>query len=172
MELAPYVHDIQSQLTLAAEAGGDEARVVAERLLAPLESAIRLALLDALSPAAGEITRELAPASVDVRLRGRDPEFVVSTSPQTDYVEMSSSRDTTVTPSVVGGDTDDEGSTSRTTLRLPDQLKARVDDAAAADGLSVNAWLVRAIAGALEPKNRRTAQRESRSADQFTGWAR
>ena len=172
MELAPYVHDIQSQLTLAAEAGGDDARVIAERLLAPLESAIRLALLDALSTAAGEITRELAPASVDLRLRGRDPEFVVSASPQADYVEVSSPRDTTVTPTASVGDADDDVSTSRTTLRLPDQLKARVDDAAAADGLSVNAWLVRAIAGALEPKNRRTAQRESRSADQYTGWAR
>ncbi len=174
MELAPYIHDIQSQLALAADAGGEDARVLAERLLAPLESAIRLALLDALSTAAGEITRELAPVSVDVRLRGRDPEFVVSASPQADYAEMSSAPDTTMTPRTgTGADLgDDEVSTSRTTLRLPDQLKARVDDAAAADGLSVNAWLVRAIAAALEPKNRRTAQRESRSADQFTGWAR
>jgi predicted transcriptional regulator len=66
----------------------------------------------------------------------------------------------------------DDVSTSRTTLRLPDALKARVDDAAAADGLSVNTWLVRAIAAALQPKQRRSAQRTLRSGDNFAGWAR
>src|SRR5690242_6917706 len=78
MDLAPYVDDLQRQLSVAAEAGGDEARVVAERLSAQLEAATRLVLLDALSTAAGEITRELAPGSVDLRLRGRDLEFVVA----------------------------------------------------------------------------------------------
>ena len=78
MDLAPYVHDLQQHLAVAAEAGGEESRVVAERLSAPLEAATRLVLLEALSAAAGEITRELAPGSVDVRLRGRDPEFVVA----------------------------------------------------------------------------------------------
>src|SRR5665648_790323 len=65
----------------------------------------------------------------------------------------------------------DDTSTSRTTLRLPDALKARVDEAAAADGLSVNTWLVRAIAAALQPKQRRSAQRTLRTGDNFAGWA-
>jgi hypothetical protein len=51
---------------------------VIERLTVSMESAIRLALLEALSAAAGEITTEMAPGSVQVRLRGRDPEFVVT----------------------------------------------------------------------------------------------
>ena len=63
---------------VAAAAGGPDAEALADRLTAPLDSAIRLALLEALSDAAEQITRELAPASVDVRLRGRDPEFTVS----------------------------------------------------------------------------------------------
>ena len=63
-------------------------------------------------------------------------------------------------------------STSRTTLRLPDALKAKVDEAAAADGLSVNTWLVRAVAAALQPKQRRSAQRTLRTGDSFAGWAR
>src|SRR6478672_9399853 len=81
MNLTTYVNELQQQLEVAAEAGGEEARALAERLIAPLEAATRLVLLEALAAAAGEITRELAPGSVDVRLRGRDPEFVVTPPP-------------------------------------------------------------------------------------------
>src|SRR5664279_2328572 len=87
MDLAHYVNDLQHQLEVAAEAGGEQARVLAERLTAPLESATRLVLLEALSVAASEITRDLAPGSVDVRLRGRDPEFVVTQPPVSAAVE-------------------------------------------------------------------------------------
>src|ERR1700676_2133113 len=78
MDLQPYVDAVRHELAVAAAAGGPDAEALAERLTAPLESAIRLALLEALSEAAGQITRDLAPRSVDVRLRGRDPEFTVS----------------------------------------------------------------------------------------------
>ena len=81
MNLEPYVSALQHDLAVAAEAGGPEARDLAERLTAPLDSAVRLALLDALSAAAGEITRDLAPGSVDLRLRGREPSFVVTPPP-------------------------------------------------------------------------------------------
>lgn len=168
MELTPYIDELQRHLALAAEAGGDDARVIAERLAAPLEAATRLVLLEALSAAAGEITRDIAPGSVDVRLRGRDPEFVVARAASEEFAEADPTAPVPPVPAPV--DLDD-GSTSRTTLRLPDALKARVDDAAAADGLSVNTWLVRAVAAALEPKQRRTAQRTLRSGDSFAGWA-
>src|ERR1700761_5220795 len=78
MELERYVNHLREQLNVAAAAGGDEARALAERLTAPLDAAVRLTLLDALSVAAAEITRELAPGSVDLRLRGGEPEFVVT----------------------------------------------------------------------------------------------
>src|SRR2546430_4094885 len=81
MDLRPYVDNIHSQLAVAAEAGGDEARALAERLVAPLDAAIRLTLQDVLAAAAEEITCELAPGSVELRLRGRDPEFVVTPPP-------------------------------------------------------------------------------------------
>jgi hypothetical protein len=162
MELGTYVSELQRQLITAAENGTDERRAVAERLTAALDAATRLVLLDALSAAAGEITRDLAPGSVDLRLRGREVEFVVS-APTAEAEGVS--------PGVASVDLEDS-STSRTTLRLPDALKAKVDDAAATDGLSVNTWLVRAVAAALQPKERRTAQRTLRSGDNFTGWAR
>ncbi|WP_349902223.1 histidine kinase [Parafrigoribacterium humi] len=160
MELGQYVSDLQRQLVDAAANGAEDTRAVAERLAAGLDAATRLVLLDALSAAVGEITRELAPGSVDLRLRGREVEFVVT--------ETAADLDEQPSASV---DLDDVSS-SRTTLRLPDALKARVDDAAAADGLSVNTWLVRAIAAALQPKQRRSAQRTLRTGDNFAGWAR
>src|SRR5712675_762364 len=81
MLLQPYVENIQRQLVVAAEAGGEDAAALAERMLAPLEAAIRLTVQDALVAAAEEITCELAPGSVELRLRGRDPEFVVTPPP-------------------------------------------------------------------------------------------
>jgi hypothetical protein len=162
MELGQYVTDLQRQLVDAAVNGAEETRAVAERLAAGLDAATRLVLLDALSAAAAEITRDLAPGSVDLRLRGREIEFVVA------QPSIESDVDEQHTPAV---DLDD-ASTSRTTLRLPDALKVRVDEAAAADGLSVNTWLVRAIAAALQPKQRRSAQRTLRTGDNFAGWAR
>ena len=162
MELEQYVIDLQRQLSNAAENGGDDTRAVAERLASGLDAATRLVLLDALSAAVGEITRELAPASVDLRLRGREVEFVVT--------QASTEADSDDEPAT-SVDLDDV-STSRTTLRLPDALKAKVDEAAVADGLSVNTWLVRAVAAALQPKQRRAAQRTLRTGDSFAGWAR
>lgn len=162
MELGPYVIDLQRQLAKVAENGTEDARATAERLAAGLDAATRLVLLEVLSAAAGEITRELAPGSVDLRLRGREVEFVIT--------QASTDADSDERPPATA-DLDD-ASTSRTTLRLPDALKARVDDAAAADGLSVNTWLVRAVAAALQPKQRRSAQRTLRTGDDFAGWAR
>jgi hypothetical protein len=162
MELGQYVTDLQRQLVDAASNGAEETRVAAERLAAGLDAATRLVLLDALSAAASEITRDLAPGSVDLRLRGREVEFVV-TQPAVEADEEERP--------AASIDLDD-ASTSRTTLRLPDALKVRVDEAAAVDGLSVNTWLVRAVAAALQPKQRRSAQRTLRTGDNFAGWAR
>src|SRR4028119_2229648 len=81
MDLTPFVEQLRRELALAAAAGGEEARALAERLTAPLESSVRLALLSALSAAAEELTGQLAPGSVDVRLRGGDIGFVVTPPP-------------------------------------------------------------------------------------------
>ncbi|WP_338889484.1 histidine kinase [Rhodococcus sovatensis] len=160
MELGRHVEDLRRQLMQTAESGTEDTRAVAERLVAGLDAATRMVILDVLSTAVGEITRDLAPGSVDIRLRGRDVEFVV-TQPVADSEERA------VSPVDL-----DDASTSRTTLRLPDSLKSRVDDAASADGLSVNTWLVRAVADALQPKQRRSAQRTLRKGDNFAGWVR
>jgi hypothetical protein len=171
MELTRYVEDLQHRLATAAEAGGDDARRLAERLAAPLDAAVRLVLLDALSFAAGEISAELAPGSVDLRLRGGEPEFVVAV-PET----ATGPAETPTPPAAAPGFSlvieSDEGSTTRTTLRLPDQLKAQVELAAARDGVSVNTWLVRAVTAALEQTTARPAGNQQRGGNRVTGWVR
>lgn len=173
MNLANYINELQHQLEVAAEAGGEESRALAERLIAPLEAATRLVLLEALSDAASEITRELAPGSVDVRLRGRDPEFVVTSPASPVFEEVAENRSEAAPPSrqTAPGEVD-EGGTSRTTLRLPDHLKLRIEEAATREGLSVNSWLVRAVIADLEPKDRRPAQRTQDGGEHYTGWVR
>jgi hypothetical protein len=164
MDLAPYVESLHRQLIVAAEAGGEEARVLAERLTAPLDAAARLMLLDALSAAAGEITSELAPGSVDVRLRGGEPELVVVPPPAEEPANAAAPNSPVVA--------DDDGAQARISLRLPDSLKSRVDDAAASAGLSVNAWLVRAVAAAVvEPGSTAPSGGPTRSGgEKFSGW--
>ncbi|MGO8860733.1 MAG: hypothetical protein ACLQRH_08185 [Acidimicrobiales bacterium] len=169
MDLQPHVDEIHRQLGTAAAAGGEDARALAERLLAPLDAAVRLTLLEVLAAAVQEITCELAPGSVEVRLRGRDPEFVISTPSDVAGDDQAGG-----TVPDVGSLAGDGGEMSRINLRLPDQLKVRVDQAAASEGLSANAWLVRAAAAALERADPpgRLDRRGPQGAQRFTGWAR
>jgi hypothetical protein len=166
MELGTYVTHLREQLAVAADAGGDEARELAARLTAPLEAAIRLVLLDALSTAADEITRELAPGAVELRLRGGEPEFVVYLPPAEDeFTDMGSRPHMHVpTPAEI-----EEGGPARLNLRLPDTLKQRIEDAAGAEGLSLNAWLIRAAGAALDTG---FGRRGASGGDKYTGWVR
>jgi hypothetical protein len=166
MDLTPYVDTVRRELALAADAGGDESRALAERLTAPLESAIRLTLLDALSAAADEITRELAPGSAELRLRGGEPEFVVTPAPSDEPVAD-------VSPAATSPAAD-EGAMTRINLRMPEQLKAGIEQAAGGERLSVNAWLVRVIAAALARADgeRRPRQSGGRIGQAYTGWVR
>lgn len=167
MDLTPYVTTLRAELAVAAEAGGEDARALAERLTAPLDSAVRLTLLEALSTAADEITRDLAPGSVELRLRGREPDFVV-TPPPVD--EPFTDTAAPVAPPVVEVD---DGAMARINVRLPEQLKARIEEAAAKEKISANVWLVRAAAAALDGHAGPGPDiRPSVGKQHFTGWVR
>lgn len=174
MDLTPYVETLRRELAVAAEAGGDEARELAERLTAPLESAARLALLNVLSAAMDEITRELAPGSVDVRLRGLDPDFVVVLPQREDRAEPLEAP--APAPAPVPADMD-EGGTARVNLRLSAHLKTRAEEAAGKEGLSVNAWLVRVVSAAVDAGGAAAPRTSGRTTaighgQSFTGWVR
>jgi hypothetical protein len=175
MDLTSYVGNLGREFATLAETGGEEARALVERLTGSLESAIRMTLLDALSAAADEITRDLAPGSVELRLRGRDPNFVV-TPPPAEPLELAA-KDAAAT---VDGPPDSElligedGPAARINVRMPEQLKIAIEEAAAKEGRSVNAWLVRAAAAGLQRPDRdqRPEPRGSakRTQQRFTGW--
>ncbi|ORA37782.1 histidine kinase [Mycobacterium aquaticum] len=161
MDLQPYVDAVRHELAVAAAAGGADAEALAQRLTAPLDSALRLALLEALSEAAEQITRELAPGAVHVRLAGRDPEFAVELpEPAEPAVPSASSR--------ADVPDDDSGGTWRVTLRLPESLRAGVESAARGEGISVNAWLVRSASARLGAPAGRTRS----GGKSFSGWVR
>ncbi len=167
------MESLRNEFAVAAQSADPDGRALADRLFPQLEAATRLTLLDALSDAADEITRELAPGSVHVRLRGREPEFAVTpASPPADH-PGGDTASTTVPAPIVTPEGDD-GGTSRINLRLPDHLKTSVERAAGKTGLSVNAWLVRAVAGAIGAggSDRRPGRPEPRSGRHVTGWAR
>jgi hypothetical protein len=173
MDLTTYVNNLGREFATLAEAGGDEARALVERLTGSLEPAIRMTLLDALSAATDEITRELAPGSVELRLRGRDPNFVVTAPPAGPIVDAAEADPATADGGALIAE---DGPSSRINVRLPEQLKAAVEEAAAKEGRSVNAWLVRAAAAAVARSDRdqRPEPRDSGkwSQQRFTGWVR
>ncbi len=188
MNLTGYVEALRQQLAVAAAAGGDEAQALAERLTAPLDAATRLVLLDALSAAAGEITRDMAPGSVDLRLRDREPTFVVTLPPPAEAASEPSaphSSASTAPPALPAPEAPapeaDDAAMVRINLRLPEHLKGRVEEAAGRAGLSVNAWLVRAATAALDGHTGPGDQgdrapndnwRVARGGQRFTGWVR
>jgi hypothetical protein len=167
MDLTPYVSQLSAALAVAAEAGGEDARALAGRLVAPLDSAVQLMLLEALSAAADEITRDLAPGSVELRLRGRETSFVVTPPPADDSFAQPGA--VTAPP---GSDADD-GAMARINVRLPEQLKARIEEAAAREKISVNVWLGRAAAAALDSTAAPRPGNPARIGSQHvTGWVR
>jgi hypothetical protein len=166
MDLTPYAENLRRELVVAGDAGGEDARALAERLTAPLESAIRLTLLDALSAAADEITRELAPGSVELRLRSGEPDFVVTAPPVDEPADEPA-------PDVAAPPEGDEGATARINLRLPEQLKAGVEQAAGRERLSVNSWVVRVLAAAVASGGQgRPPRRAGAVGQSYTGWVR
>lgn len=138
MELTPYLEGLRRDLAAAAAPGGPEVARAAELLVGSLESSARLCLLEVLSDAAAEITTKLDHVTVDVQLRGRDAQLVV-----TDAAPPPAAS------SPAGTTEPDAGDLVRITLRLPEGLKEGAERMAAAVGVSVNAWLVRVVSRAV-----------------------
>jgi hypothetical protein len=142
MDITQFVDELRRDLQVATQAGSDDIRAAAERLTNALDSSVRLTLMDALSQAASEITNELQGTSVEVRLKGREPVFVV--------VGAATEAPVAEEPADSADDYefDDDEAVARITLRLPESLKTRAEEMAARRGQSLNTWLVNATRNA------------------------
>jgi hypothetical protein len=146
MQMAHHIHAIQEDLAGAAAVAPDEATAEAGRRLShALASSLHLRLLDVVSEVAAELSATL-PGRIDVRLAGREPELV--------YVE-----DEAAEPAPAAAA--DDGLTARITLRLPEPLKAEIEVAASREGLSINAWIIRALTRRIERRPVRAGRRLS-----------
>lgn len=147
MDLTPYIATLREDLTTAAAAGDDQTRRTAAVLSAALEPAVRLALMNALSDLAAEVTASLDDHVVSLRLDGRDVHVVVdATTPPSDE-PVAEEADS-------GATFDPNGDISRITVRLMEELKARAEQAASAQGQSLNAFVAQAVQGALNNQRR------------------
>lgn len=142
MQLDGHIQAIQQDLAATSNLGDEATAAAAQRLSEALASTLHLRLLDLLGEAALEIGGQLGSARVEVRLAGREPELVVIA-------------EETPEPQVAPG----EEYTGRITLRLPESLKNSVEAAAAQDGISTNAWLVRSIARMLDSRSHSHSRR-------------
>jgi HicB family len=136
MQLEGHIQSIQDDLAKTAGLGDEATAQAAQRLSETLSATLHLRLFDLLGEAALEIGGQLDSGRVEVRLAGRDPELVVVMEDAAEPVPLATG----------------EEFSGRITLRLPDSLKSGVEAAAAREGVSVNAWLVRSIARMLEAR--------------------
>lgn len=153
MNLTPHIESIEEYLSAASAAGDDSTRRAAELLLVALEPAARLALMDALAELAGEATEELGDRRVEIRLDAGEVRVVVART--LEAVEESEA------------DVEEPGGeSSRITLRLPEELKAKAERAAAAQDSSLNTWLVQVVRDAVRAAPQRGRGRQHR----VRGW--
>jgi predicted HicB family RNase H-like nuclease len=151
MDIEMHVQAIQSDLATAAALGDEAAAVAGERLAAAVSASLQLRLLDVLTEATLGLNAQLESGHVEVRLAGRDPELV--------FVDE---RDDRAESAPAPGD----DLSARITLRLPETLKIQIEAVASREGVSTNAWIVRALARALEPQSGRV-----RSGNRLQGFA-
>ncbi|GAA1428105.1 hypothetical protein GCM10009616_06960 [Microlunatus lacustris] len=153
MELSPYVESVRRGVSDTAALADEHTRQVAERLGAGVESATRLALMQALADAAGEISVELAPGSVDLRMQGAEPTFVVTLPPSAaQAVTVLEPPDEPATEDPLTADADEQQ--ARVSLRLPQSVKEKVDEYADVEGVSTNTWLLHRVLEALADRTR------------------
>jgi HicB family len=136
MNLTIVLEGLQEDLRGLSELGDERSAQVARRIGEALGSSLRLKLFDLLSQAAVEVSAKLQSGHIEVRLAGQEPELV--------FVDSSPAE---------GAGTVGEDLSARISLRLPESLKTAVEAAAAREGVSTNAWLVRAIARATESRH-------------------
>jgi hypothetical protein len=149
MQIEGYVQALRDDLVRVAAVGDESTARAAELLAVALESSVGRRFQEALAEAALELSSQLDSGRVEVRIAGGDPELVL------------------VKDDGAVAEPADEAFTARITLRLPESLKARLEAAAAREGVSVNTWLVHMLHHASEPRGHSGGSRR-----RLTGYGR
>jgi len=149
MQIDGYVQAVREDLARVAALGDETTARAAELLAVALESSLGRRLQEALGEAALELSGQLDSGRVEVRIAGGDPELVLVREEEAEA------------PAEVG----DDARLARITLRLPEPLKVRIEEAASRDGVSVNTWIVQALI-----RHAHTARRSS--GKRLTGYGR
>src|SRR4051794_27548925 len=172
MDLTPYIANLREDLATTASAGDEQTRRAAALLSAALEPAVRLNLMNALADLAAEVTANLPGHVVDVRLDGRDVRVVVTggaAEPEAEPRESPREQQVPTSPLMDGGDI------SRITLRIVEQIKGQAEQAAAAQGVSLNTFVSQAVQGALgkassHHRQEHTHDKGTRTGSRLHGW--
>jgi hypothetical protein len=171
MDLSKYVSQLREDLASTAAAGDEQTQRTAALLGAAIEPAARLAMMNALSDLAAEVTAALGDRVVEVRLDGRDVRVAVSSEPSADGPEPEQAD---VPPGGFrgfGGFGGDAGDISRVTLRLVEQIKNQAEQAAANQGVSLNSWVAQAVQGALSGhQHGRSRKPDRKDGKRLKGW--
>jgi len=149
VQIDGYIQALREDLARIAAVGDESTARAADLLAVALESSLGRRLMEALGEAALELSTQLDGGRVEVRFAGADPELV--------YV-----REEADEPEAAP----DDPLSARITLRLPDSLKVRVEEAASRDGVSVNTWIVQALGRISSGGTRRSSGRR------LTGYGR
>lgn len=145
MQLEGYVQLVRDDLSRVAAVGDEATARAADLLSIALEATLARRFQEALAEAALELSGQLEGGSVEVRIAGGEPELVyVGGEPEPAFVGGALAAE--------AGDGALDTRMTRITLRLPERLKNRIDDAAAAAGISVNTWLLQTLMRALDPR--------------------
>jgi len=157
VQIDGYIQALREDLARVAAVGDESTARAAELLAVALDAAVGRRLLEALAEAALELSAQLEDGRVEVRFAGTDPELV--------FV-----RDEAVEPAAQDSVRGDDPLSARITLRLPDALKQRVEDAASREGVSVNTWIVQALARVASGAG--AASRPRSSGRRLTGYGK
>src|SRR3984957_3105016 len=123
MKMSLVVDGLRSDVVAVGELGDELVGQVAERIADVLGRSVPGRILDVLSDASAELTSTLPGGRVDVRVAGDDVDLTYvedEPGPTEEYDEQS----------------------ARISLRLGEGLKARLEAGAAAEGVSVNTFIV------------------------------
>ena len=164
MDLTPYTQNLRDDLLTAASVGDEDSRRAAALLASALEPATRLAIMNALSDLAAEVTGALEDTTVELRLDGRDVRVSVTrhATPDSDtgysdtgYAGTSGgtsngAADSSPSPEDLKRAMQDAGGElSRTTVRLFNELKSQAERAASDQGVSLNTYISRAVSDSV-----------------------